>query len=145
MPRDLPQVEHRGKEVVAIVVAERPRAVSCQACRNRGAELTEDRHQIAGALVSVDDRMHFSIQPAVNRVDDAVATAKLWLFDKGRREDSLAGVCERDVDRVIHPARHDDVDGRIAGSAPEDVRGAGDERRLPWTFVGLLGECPLVQ
>ena len=89
--RDLPHVEHRGEEVVAEAVAERARRVVRQPCRHGRTELVEYRHQIAGPLVAVDDRVHLAVQTAVDRVNQSVAPAELRLLDKCGRQDSLTG------------------------------------------------------
>src|SRR4029453_845141 len=107
--RYLAQVEHRGEEVAVEALAESGRRVVGEPCRNRGTELTEYRHQIAGPLVPVDDGVHLSIQAAVDGVNQSIAASKLWLFDESGRQETLARLCEGDVHRIVHPTGHDDI------------------------------------
>src|SRR5689334_6782234 len=121
MPRDLPHVEQRGKKIVTELVAQRARRITRESRRNRRTKLVEDRHQVAGSLMTVDHRVDFAVQTAVNRVDDSVTSAELRLLDKRRRQDAFARGGEGDVYRIVHAARHDDVDPRVTGTATKNM------------------------
>ncbi len=91
----------------------------------------------------LDDRVHLSVEAAVNRVNQAIAAAELRLFDERRRQNALATARERDVDRVVHPSGHDDVDRGISGAPPKDVRRTCHERCSARPLVCLFREGPL--
>ncbi len=100
-------------------------------------------HQVARPRVPVEDVVRLPVDAAIDGVDQGIAPARLWMLEKRRADDALAGRREGDVDGVVHAAGHDHFDRRIPRPPPEDVRGAGHERGLPQPLAGLLRERAL--
>src|SRR6185295_2956762 len=76
--------------VVLIRRSEDARGIAHQARGHRRAELREDGHQVAGLWMSIDDVVRFTVDAAVDRVDERVAAAGLRMLDEGGREEPLA-------------------------------------------------------
>src|SRR4051812_33283783 len=100
----------------------------------------QNRHQFAGAGMIVDDIMHFAVNTAVNRVNDAVAfTTFRMLKERGGKEPLAAG-CECDFHRVIHSASHDRFDPASVRLATKNVGSASYKGRLAGALVSLFRE-----
>src|SRR4029453_4934687 len=102
-----------------------------------------DWAQTAGPLGPLDGGVPLSIQAAVDGVNQSIAASKLWLFDEGGCQETLARLCEGDVHRIVHPTGHDDIDRRVPRTPAKNVRRLGHKWRLAWSLVGLLGEGAL--
>ncbi len=143
VPGDLPQVEHRREEVVLVVAAEGGRLIARESRRNRRPEMRHHRHEIAGSRVAVDDAMDLAIDAAVDCVHQRVAPPLLRMLEERCGEDAFPGGGEGHVHGVVHAAGHDDLDFAARRAPAQNVRRAGDERRLAGPLVGLLGERAL--
>jgi ComF family protein len=71
-------------------------------------------------------------------VNQRVAPSLLGMLEERRREDALAGRGEGHVHRVVHAAGHHDLDLAAGRTPAQDVRRAGDERRLAGPLGGAL-------
>ena len=143
MTRHFVQVEEAGEKIVLIRGAEDARRVVGETTRGGGPIVGQRGQEIPRLLVSFDDVMLFSVDAAVNGVNESVAPAELRVLEESRSQDLLAGRHEIDVHGVVHAPGHDGLYQGLAGTAAEDVRGAGHKGRLARKLVLLLGERPL--
>ena len=140
---DLVQVEERGEEVVLVARAKDVVLVAAQSARCAGAELDEGLRQFwPGAFhrAVVEHIVLLAEDRAVGGVADAVAEARLAEVDEGAGEEDFALAREGHTDRVVHAARHDDVEPCAVGPHAEDVRGAVLQDGAVAERVGLFGE-----
>ncbi len=141
--RHFPYVEHRGEETVLIAIAKRARRVTREAHGYRRSELTHDRHQIAGPLVTVEDVVRLAVHTTVDRVHDRVSLARLRMFQECRRQDAFTLGSERHVDGIVHPACQHDLERLVRRPAAKDVRCPRHKRRPTRPRMRLLREGPL--
>ena len=53
--------------------------------------------------------MVFAEDGTVNCMADAVAQTVAWMMQKGGHKKAIPKIIERDVDEIVHSARHDSV------------------------------------
>ena len=72
VPCDFMKIEQAGEEIIAIFS---PKAATCNGEKQlrRRPVVSHDRHQIASPRMAIENIMGFSIDTAINRMDQAVA------------------------------------------------------------------------
>ena len=139
----LVQVEETGKQVALILAAEDPGGIDGLGAGSGRAQVQHGRQQIPGLGVAVKDAVRFSVDAAMDGVDDAVPAAQFRVLNESGRQQPFSPGREDHVHGVVHSPRQDRLDPRISGPSPEDVGGAGHQGRTVGPFVGLLGEGSL--
>src|SRR5437660_4589255 len=102
--------------------------------------MSEWRHQVASALQAIQNSMHLGKHGAVDRMDQRVAFACLWIHVKRSRENRVARGCKGDFHRIIHAAAHDRINAGAIRTAAEHMRRRVRNRREAGAFVGLFCE-----
>src|SRR5215213_663984 len=97
-----------------------------------------DRHEIAGAPVSIEDGVIFPPHTAIDGVEDAVPQTSAGVDKESSADEALAGWRENNVDRVVHAARDDRFQSAPVGLCPEQVRCARCELRAVGKLMLLL-------
>ena len=79
---------------------------------------------------------------AINGVGDAVPKTGLAEVNERARENRLAFGRERNFNRIVHAARHDDIEVRAVGSRAVNVGSLVVQTATVAEYVALLGEGP---
>ena len=109
-PRHLADVETTGEQVVPEIAAENVRFVSDKTAGGRRPEMHQRRHQLTCQLVTGNHSVRFTVNAAVNRVNQAVVLPISRVHQKRRGEDAFATRREDDFNGIVHTARHDRFD-----------------------------------
>src|SRR5437899_8074556 len=75
VPLNLVQVELCGEEIVFEVGAKNARVIAHQSAGRGWSKMCHRRHEVAGALQTVNYTMNFRVNTAVNGVDQRIAFA----------------------------------------------------------------------
>src|SRR5438067_990167 len=134
------QIKQGREQIVLEIIAQNPRSIAGEAAGSRRPKMRQHRHEVASAFVTVEHVVHLSIDPAVDRVDDAVALPAFRMLQKCGGEEALAAGRESDLDRIIHPPGHDRLNPAASRTAPKDIGGPSDECWLACALIGLTGE-----
>ena len=114
-----------------------------KAAGSSGAEMGKRRQQWAGAGMAIEDAMVFSVDAAVEGMNQPVALTAAGMDQKRARHDPLPFRREDDVNGVVHAAGQHRLElARIVAGA-EDVAGAGRPAGAAREVIALLGKGPL--
>ena len=114
-----------------------------KAAGSGGAEVRKSRKEGAGAGMAVEDAMVFSVDAAVEGMNQPVTLTATGMDKERARHDPLPFRREDDVDGVVHAAGQHRLElARIVAGA-EDVAGAGRPAGAAGEVVALLGKGPL--